>query len=129
MICKDRNQKFSHNTEPLQHIHVEHDDDIQEVIPVKSEPISHTQDSEQVDNRHASNNVMEVEPSIENQMTMYDEGYANFETYEGGMANDTGDDPSMMVNADSNKGNKVFLNRYVGVLNAALIILFVSFTH
>jgi len=91
--------------EPIMHIPVAQayaqDDDIQEVVPVKTEPVSHIQE-EPAGDPHAANHIV-VDTTVDNQMSMYEESYENYETYEEGT--DAAYDGSMMssANADANK--------------------------
>merc|ERR1711915_199083 len=82
---------------------VPQDDDIQEVVPVKSEPVGHIPET-QLNNPHQEtpNHVVDPLP-VDNQMAMYDENYDNYETYEeGGEMNYDGSMISI-GNTDANK--------------------------
>ena len=79
------------------------DDDIQEVVPVKSEPVGHIPET-QLSNPHQEtpNHVVDPLP-VDNQMAMYEENYDNYETYEeGGEMNYDGSMISI-GNTDANK--------------------------
>ena len=83
---------------------VPQDDDIQEVVPVKSEPVGHIPET-QLSNPHQEtpNHVVDPLP-VDNQMAMYEENYDNYETYEeGGEMNYDGSMISI-GNTDANKG-------------------------
>ena len=83
---------------------VPQDDDIQEVVPVKSEPLGHVPET-QLSNPHQEtpNHVVDPLP-VDNQMAMYEENYDNYETYEeGGEMNYDGSMISI-GNTDANKG-------------------------
>jgi len=82
---------------------VPQDDDIQEVVPVKSEPVGHIPET-QLSNPHQEtpNHVVDPLP-VDNQMAMYEENYDNYETYEeGGEMNYDGSMISI-GNTDANK--------------------------
>ena len=88
--------------EPVMHIPAPQpfpqDDDIQEVVPIKSEPVSHAQEEHREDPHQAV-----VDTRVDNQISMYEENYENYEAYEEGA--DASYDTSMMsANADANKG-------------------------
>jgi len=87
--------------EPVMHIPAPqtftHDDDIQEVVPIKSEPVSHAQEEHREDPHQAV-----VDTRVDNQISMYEENYENYEAYEEGA--DVAYDTSMIsANADANK--------------------------
>jgi len=87
--------------EPVMHIPAPqtftHDDDIQEVVPIKSEPVSHAQEEHREDPHQAL-----VDTRVDNQISMYEENYENYEAYEEGA--DVAYDTSMIsANADANK--------------------------
>jgi len=87
--------------EPVMHIPAPqtftHDDDIQEVVPIKSEPVSHAQEEHREDPQQAV-----VDTRVDNQISMYEENYENYEAYEEGA--DVAYDTSMIsANADANK--------------------------
>eukprot|EP00092_Neocalanus_flemingeri_P041853 GFUD01045587.1.p1 GENE.GFUD01045587.1~~GFUD01045587.1.p1 ORF type:complete len:337 (-),score=63.10 GFUD01045587.1:112-1122(-) len=92
--------------EPIIHIPVapsyHQDDEIQEVVPVKSEPISHPQEAQIISDPHPANHIV-VDANVDNSMSMYEENYNEYENYEEG--NDAAYDGSMMTvaNADANK--------------------------
>jgi len=101
--------------EPIMHIPVAQayaqDDDIQEVVPVKTEPVSHIQE-EPAGDPHAANHIV-VDTTVDNQMSMYEESYENYETYEEGT--DAAYDGSMMssANADANKVLDKMINEHM----------------
>merc|ERR1711915_932970 len=76
------------------------DDDIQEVVPVKSEPVGHIPET-QLNNPHQEtpNHVVDPLP-VDNQMAMYEENYETYE--EGGEMNYDGSMISI-GNTDANK--------------------------
>jgi len=87
--------------EPVMHIPqpqpYTQDDDIQEVVPIKSEPVSHPQEVHAGDPHHSV-----VDTRVDNQIAMYEENYENYEGYEEGT--EVAYDASMMSsNADANK--------------------------
>jgi len=87
--------------EPVRHVPAPqtftHDDDIQEVVPIKSEPVSHAQEEHREDPHQAV-----VDTRVDNQISMYEENYENYEAYEEGA--DVAYDTSMIsANADANK--------------------------
>ena len=101
--------------EPVRHIPAPqtftHDDDIQEVIPIKSEPVSHSQEEHREDPHQAV-----VDTRVDNQISMYEENYENYEAYEEGA--DVAYDTSMIsANADANKGNNIILLPIVKSIN------------
>jgi len=92
--------------EPVMHIPAPQpfpqDDDIQEVVPIKSEPVSHAQEEHREDPHQAV-----VDTRVDNQISMYEENYENYEAYEEGA--DASYDTSMMsANADANKGEEKY---------------------
>jgi len=104
-----KRQRPVHVPEPIMHIPVTpsytQDDDIQEVIPVKSEPISHPQAQEismEDPHAHTANHIV-VDTNVDNSVSMYEENYHEYENYEEGT--DAAYDGSMMsaANADANK--------------------------
>jgi len=104
-----KRQRPVHVPEPIMHIPVTpsytQDDDIQEVIPVKSEPISHPQAQEATmedPHAHTANHIV-VDTNVDNSVSMYEENYHEYENYEEGT--DAAYDGSMMsaANADANK--------------------------
>jgi len=104
-----KRQRPVHVPEPIVHIPVTpsytQDDDIQEVIPVKSEPISHPQAQEismEDPHAHTANHIV-VDTNVDNSVSMYEENYHEYENYEEGT--DAAYDGSMMsaANADANK--------------------------
>jgi len=95
---------------------VPQDDDIQEVVPVKSEPVGHIPET-QLSNPHQEtpNHVVDPLP-VDNQMAMYEENYDNYETYEeGGEMNYDGSMISI-GNTDANKGEQVYENILRGMI-------------
>ena len=90
----------------IQPLYQADDDDIQEVVPVKTEPVSlppEADDMHMQEEQHQSQEV--VDPNMENSIAMYEEeNYADYENYE----NDTEQtyDGAMMhsANADVHKG-------------------------
>jgi len=88
--------------EPVMHIPAQtypQDDDIQEVVPVKSEPVSQAQE-EAAGDAHAV-----IDTSGDNQMSMYEENYENYEAYEEGTdaAYDYNASVMSVANTDANK--------------------------
>jgi len=80
------------------------DDDIQEVVPVKSEPVSLPPEPQhiQIQEEHQQSQVV-VDPNLDNSMAMYEESYADYENYEEGA--EPNYEGAMMTgnNADGNK--------------------------
>jgi len=93
--------------EPMIHIPLSpeynQDDDIQEVVPVKSEPISHLQEPPSMEVNHSANHIV-VDTAVDNSMAMYEDNCNEYETYEDGT--EAAYDGSMMgvANEEANKG-------------------------
>ena len=99
-------QRVNRNTtqQPYQGV----DEDIQEVAPVKTEPISVHPEPQHIQIEEALHHNQMVDPNLDNTMGMYEENYADYDNYEEG--NETGYDDVMMTadNADGNKGDVFF---------------------
>jgi len=87
------------------------DDDIQEVVPVKTEPAPHPPEPHhlqhiQEDPQHSQL----VDPNLDNSMAMYEDNYADYDNYEEG--NDAAYDSTMVAaaNADGNKDLDQMIN-------------------
>jgi len=92
--------------EPIRHIPIapsyNQDDDIQEVVPVKSEPISHLQEPPSMEVNHSANHIV-VDTTVDNSMAMYEDNYAEYETYEDGTEAAYDDSMMTVANADASK--------------------------
>jgi len=101
-------QRVNRNTtqQPYQGV----DEDIQEVAPVKTEPISVHPEPQHIQIEEALHHNQVVDPNLDNTMGMYEENYADYDNYEEG--NETGYDDVMMTadNADGNKELDLLIN-------------------
>jgi len=90
------------------------DDDIQEVVPVKSEPVSLPPEPQhiQIQEEHQQSQVV-VDPNLDNSMAMYEESYADYENYEEGA--EPNYEGAMMTgnNADGNKALTDLISSYI----------------
>ena len=75
------------------------DDDIQEVLPVKSEPITQLEERGATEEDNSVNHIV-----VDNLMEMYEESYNDYDNY--GDDSETGYDMSMITvgNSNANKG-------------------------
>ena len=75
------------------------DDDIQEVLPVKSEPITQLEERGATEEDNSVNHIV-----VDNSMGMYEESYIDYDNY--GDDSETGYDMSMITvgNSNANKG-------------------------
>ena len=102
----------------IQPLYQADDDDIQEVVPVKTEPVSlppEADDMHRQEEQHQSQEV--VDPNMENSIAMYEEeNYADYENYEND-AEQTYDGAMMhAANAVVNKGTILIIKLFVVVL-------------
>jgi len=109
-------QRVNRNTtqQPYQGV----DEDIQEVAPVKTEPISVHPEPQHIQIEEALHHNQVVDPNLDNTMGMYEENYADYDNYEEG--NETGYDDVMMTadNADGNKAYTTFCDRTLPYLQS-----------
>jgi len=86
------------------------DDDIQEVVPVKSEPVSLPPDTHhiQIQEDHQQSQVVVDPINLDNSIAMYEENYADYENYEEG--SEPNYDGAMLAgaNSDGNKGLELY---------------------
>ena len=82
----------------------EPDDDVQEVVPIKTEPVNLPTETQHIQEEDHAQHGQVVDPSMENSVGMYEESYTDYEAYEGD--NERGYDGSMGTadNIDGNKG-------------------------
>jgi len=91
------------------------DDDIQEVVPVKSEPVSLPPDTHhiQIQEDHQQSQVVVDPINLDNSIAMYEENYADYENYEEG--SEPNYDGAMLAgaNSDGNKALRDLINSYI----------------
>jgi len=84
-------------------INYEPDDDVQEVVPIKTEPVNLPTETQHIQVEDHAQHGQVVDPSMENSVGMYEESYTDYEAYEGD--NERGYDGSLGT-ADNVDGNK-----------------------
>jgi len=93
-------------SEPIMHIPTvpsyNHDDDIQEVVPVKSEPISQVQEPPSNQVPHTANHMV-VQTAEDNSMAMYEDNYGEYETYDDGTEAVYDGSMTAVANVDASK--------------------------
>jgi len=81
----------------------EPDDDVQEVVPIKTEPVNLPTEAQHIQIEDHPQHGQVVDPNMDNSVGMYDESYNDYEAYE--EDNERGYDGSMGA-ADNVDGNK-----------------------
>jgi len=86
----------------------EGDDDVQEVIPIKTEPTNHLPEPQHLQLGDPDEHSQVVDPNMDNSMGIYEENYAEYETYD----NAEGYDDTMATgnNVDGNKELDLLIN-------------------
>jgi len=92
-----------HRVNTIQHPYRAVDEDIQEVAPVKTEPISIPPEPQHIQIEDVDQHNQVVDPNLDNSMGMYEENYADYDNYEEG--NEAGYEGAMGA-ADDTDGNK-----------------------
>ena len=94
-VCETPNLQSIQNTITAGY----NDDDIQEVLPVKSEPITQLEERGATEEDNSVNHIV-----VDNSMEMYEESYNDYDNY--GDDSETGYDMSMITvgNSNANKG-------------------------
>jgi len=94
----------SNQSERLEHISAyQADDDIQEVVPVKTEPVSHPPETQHIQIHDDGQQDQVGDPNLENSIAMYEGNYPDYDNY--GEGGDQNYDGAMLVasNVDGNK--------------------------
>jgi len=95
----------SNQSERLEHISAyQADDDIQEVVPVKTEPVSHPPETQHIQIHDDGQQDQVGDPNLENSIAMYEGNYPDYDNY--GEGGDQNYDGAMLV-ASNVDGNKV----------------------
>jgi len=98
----------SNQSERLEHISAyQADDDIQEVVPVKTEPVSHPPETQHIQIHDDGQQDQVGDPNLENSIAMYEGNYPDYDNY--GEGGDQNYDGAMLVasNVDGNKGLEI----------------------
>jgi len=88
----------------------EPDDDVQEVVPIKTEPVNLPTEAQHIQIEDHPQHGQVVDPNMDNSVGMYDESYNDYEAYE--EDNERGYDGSMGA-ADNVDGNKAYQKQLI----------------